>query len=87
MLCFFTAILGRWIKLYIFIACRDHSLSTLAILNSARKAFLRAQENSPSGSVKKASRKSCLAAEDKSAGEEDGTGPLTVRVRSIRHYM
>ncbi|XP_078330914.1 condensin-2 complex subunit D3-L-like isoform X1 [Crassostrea virginica] len=58
---------------------RDHSLSTLAILNSARKAFLRAQENSPSGSVKKASGKSCLATEDKSAGEEDGTGPLTVR--------
>ncbi|XP_062580228.1 condensin-2 complex subunit D3-L-like isoform X1 [Saccostrea cucullata] len=60
---------------------RDQSLSTLAILNSARKAFLKAKENSPVRASKTNRRKSSLATtEEKSTErEEEETPPLTVR--------
>lgn len=77
--------------------CRDHSLSTMALLNSAKKAFLKAKVNSPSASGMKTRRKSCLVTENKSAEMEnksadienkseegkDETAPLTVRVIAV----
>lgn len=74
----------------VYFYCRDHSLSTVAILNFARKAFLKAKESSPSASATKTRRKSCLATENKSAEMEnksaegnDETAPLTVRVIAV----
>lgn len=74
----------------VYFYCRDHSLSTVAILNSARKAFLKAKESSPSASGSKTRRKSCLVSENKSAEMEnksavgnDETAPLTVRVIAV----
>ncbi|XP_052706272.1 condensin-2 complex subunit D3-like isoform X1 [Crassostrea angulata] len=74
-------------------SARDHSLSTMALLNSAKKAFLKAKVNSPSASGMKTRRKSCLVTENKSAEMEnksadienkseegkDETAPHTVR--------
>ncbi|XP_055997299.1 condensin-2 complex subunit D3-like isoform X2 [Ostrea edulis] len=57
---------------------RDQSLSTLAILNSARKAFLKAKDSSTSGPGLGSRRKSCLVTTEKSSEQEE-TPPLTVR--------